>query len=72
MSPPKAPSDLSRGELEAEVAALRGEVSELKQLVLGLREEIARVKGLKGRPVIKPSGMENAIEAKREIGRAHV
>ncbi len=51
MSPPKAPSDLSRAELEAEVTALRGEVSELKQLVLGLREETARLKGLKGLPL---------------------
>src|ERR1035437_2346505 len=64
MSPLTDPSDLPRAELEAEVAALRGAMAELKQLVVALREEIARLKGLKGRPVIKPSGMENATEPK--------
>ncbi|MBV8577008.1 MAG: transposase, partial [Acetobacteraceae bacterium] len=58
-------SSLSRSELEAELAALRGEVAELRQLVLALREENARLKGLKGRPVIRPSGMEDATTPKR-------
>ena len=59
------PSSLSRCDLEAEVAALRGEVAELKQLVAALRAENARLKGLKARPVIKPSGMEEASTPKR-------
>jgi hypothetical protein len=66
MSPPADPSDLPRGELEAQVAELRGEVAELKRLVAALRDENARLKGLKGRPVIKPSGMEDATEPKRQ------
>jgi hypothetical protein len=59
------PSRLSRSDLEAEVAALRGEVAELKQLVAVLRAENARLKGLKAQPVIKPSGMEEATTPKR-------
>jgi hypothetical protein len=65
MSAAADPSSLSRSELEAEVAALRGEVAELKQLILALREENARLKGRKGRPVIRPSGMEDATTPKR-------
>src|SRR5437764_11486657 len=65
MPPPADPSSLSRADLEAEVAALRGEVAELKHLIAALREENARLKGLKARPVIKPSGMEDATTPKR-------
>ncbi len=66
MSPPADPSALSRADLEVRVAELRGEVAALKRLVAALRDANARLKGLKGRPVMKPSGMEDATEPKRQ------
>ena len=60
-------------------------VAELKELVFwllerdakrevemaALHEEIARLKGLKGRPKIRPSGMEPGTDAKPSGGSAH-
>ena len=71
-------SALNRPELEALLTEVLGEVSALKQTVVGLREEIARLKGLKGRPDIKPSGMERGTgpleppKAEKPRGRGKV
>jgi hypothetical protein len=59
---PKDISGLGLDELKALLVQALEESARLKAENAELREEIARLKGLKGRPKLKPSGMEKATE----------
>jgi hypothetical protein len=73
MSLPPDLDTLSFAELKALVLALMGRVTELERIVVSQRDEIARLKGMPGRPTIKPSskpsGMENATQPKPPRGQ---
>src|SRR4051812_41811097 len=68
--PEKIPlSELSRGDLEALTERLLAENAALKQVVADLRAEIVRLKGVTGRPAIRPSGMEQKTEPTDKTGK---
>ena len=60
MSAPKkiSLSGLPRGELEVLAEQLLAENAALRQALAELRAEVATLKGVKGRPKVRPSGME--------------
>jgi len=67
-----APADidgLSLEALKALVVQLLSKAADQERLIAELRDENARLKGLNGRPRIKPSGMEDASLPKRSSQR---
>src|SRR4051795_2883023 len=56
-------SGLPRGELEALAERLLAENDALKRAVAELKAEVATLKGVKGRPEVKPSGMEKGASS---------
>src|SRR5947209_16433738 len=69
MSPRSDLEQLSSAELRELVIVLLGKVAGLELTVTALRDEIARLKNVPGRPTIKPSGMENATQPKLPTDR---
>jgi hypothetical protein len=69
VSPPADLDDLSPAQLRELVLRLFTKLANLERTNAELREENARLKGLKGRPDIKPSGMDKATEPANPVKR---
>jgi hypothetical protein len=69
VTPPADRDALSPGQLRELVAGLFVKLAELERTNTALCEEIARLKGLNGRPDIKPSGMDKATEPANPVKR---
>ena len=67
---PRNLDGLTPAELKALLLELFGRVRDLERQLAARDAEIVRLKGLKGRPSIKPSGMEKASEAKPPSAKA--
>ena len=61
-----AVEELAAEELRRLVGELLGEVARLREENAALRAEVGWLKGLSGRPKVKPSGMERATAAEGE------
>jgi Transposase IS66 family len=67
VSPPDNFDELSSSQLRELLLKLFSKFTEIEKVVADQRAEIARLKGLKGKPDIKPSGMDKGTEpAKRD------
>ena len=70
---PRMVDGLGLEELKSLLVQALEEITRLKAENAELRDEIARLKGLNGRPKLKPSGMEKATEpaakTRRKVGR---
>jgi hypothetical protein len=69
VSPPAKLDALSPTQLRELIAGLFVKLAELERANTELREEIARLKGLTGRPDIKLSGMDKATEPANSVKR---
>ena len=68
MIPPPDLDQLTPAQLRERVALLLTKMAELEQKNVEQRAAMARLKGLKGRPDIKPSGMDKGTEPAKPTG----